>query len=108
MAFDLSVKRVVDYKKIDMTGDEWAYYQKLVETFTSGKSSGSEHFRDLFDVDDEGYIRMIRPPLGREVPWAVIIFLQNLMINQHERRRDRLFESKMRELEEMMKGKKDA
>lgn len=101
----ISVKRVIDYKKIDMSNDEWIYYQKLIKTFSTNDSSGSQYFHDLFDADDDGYIYMIHPPFGREIPWAVIMFLQNLMINQHERKRDRIFENKLQEFEDKIKEK---
>jgi len=87
--------RIVDHKKVDMTDEEHAYYRKLVNAFEDGPSS----FRDLFDVDADGCISFIRPPVGRQVPWAVIIFLQNLMINQHERRRDAILEQRLAEIE---------
>ncbi len=98
----ISIKRIIDYKKLDMVNDEWEYYNKLIEIFSVGNVSGSDYFHDIFDVDEEGYISFIRPPIGKEVPWAVIIFLQNLQINQHERRRDKIFESKMRKLENLI------
>ena len=98
----ISIKRIVDYKKVDMVSEEWEYYNKLVNEFSIGNISGSEYFHDIFDADDEGYIYMIRPPLGKEVPWAIIIFLQNLMLNQNIRKMNKLFESKMQKLEELI------
>jgi len=82
-------RRIIDYKSIDMEPEEFEYYQKLVEEFTYGGYSGKEQFRDIFDVDGDGCITMIRPPLKKEVGWAVIVFLQNLMINQRLRRMER-------------------
>ena len=77
---------IVDYKRVEMTEEEKAYYDKIVEEFTNGGYSGKEQFRDLFDVDADGCISMIRPPLKKEVAWVVLVFLQNLMINQRLRR----------------------
>jgi hypothetical protein len=77
---------IIDYKKIEMTEDEYNYYNQLISEFTYGNISGKDQFRDVFDVDDDGCISMIRPPLKKEVGWAVILFLQNLMINQRLRR----------------------
>jgi len=76
-----------------MSDQEYVYYRRLVDLF------GSEYFHDIFDSDEEGCIEFIHPPLGRQVPWAVLIFLQNLMINQHERRRDRILEQRFTEME---------
>ncbi|MHA2216333.1 MAG: hypothetical protein ACXACY_10365 [Candidatus Hodarchaeales archaeon] len=78
--------RVIDYKKIDMTDLEYEYYQQIVEEFSDGQYSGKEQFRDIFDVDGDGCIVSIRPPVKKQVAWAVIFFLQNLMINQRLRR----------------------
>ena len=77
---------IIDYKKVEMTEEEKAYYDKIVEEFTSGSYSGKEQFRDVFDVDADGCISMIRPPLKKEVAWVVLVFLQNLMLNQRLRR----------------------
>ena len=77
---------IIDYKKVEMIEEEKAYYDKLVEEFTNGGYSGKEQFRDIFDVDEDGCISMIRPPLKKEVAWVILVFLQNLMINQRLRR----------------------
>ena len=78
--------RVIDHKSVDMTDEEFNYYNKLIEEFTYANYSGKDQFRDIFDVDQDGCIIMLRPPLKKEVGWAVILFLQNLMINQRLRR----------------------
>jgi len=77
---------IVDYKKLEMIEEEKAYYDKIVEEFSNGSYSGKEQFRDVFDVDADGCISMIRPPLKKEVAWVVLVFLQNLMLNQRLRR----------------------
>lgn len=81
--------RIIDYKEVDMTNEEYGYYQRIVEEFSSGMYSGKEQFRDTFDVDEDGCITLIRPPLKKQTAWAVIVFLQNLMINQRLRRAER-------------------
>ena len=78
--------RVVDYKAVDMTDEEFEYYNKLTQELTFGTYNAKEQFHDMFDVDENGYISMIRPPMKKEVYWAVIVFLQNLMLNQHIRK----------------------
>lgn len=78
--------RVIDYKKVDMTDEEFDYYTRLVKEFTYGTYNGKDQFHDLFDVDDDGCISIINPPFRKDVSWAVIFFIQNLMINQRIRR----------------------
>ena len=93
----MSSQRVIDYKPVDMTDDEWDYYNKLVEEFSYGNYSGKEQFKDIFEVDGDGCITVIKPPLKREVGWAVILFLQNLMINQRLRRMEDWIKEKLDE-----------
>jgi hypothetical protein len=81
--------RIVDYKKVDMTDEEYTYYQQIIDTFSDGMYSGKEQFRDAFEVDNDGCITLVKPPLKKQVAWAVIFFLQNLMINQRMRRVER-------------------
>lgn len=94
-------QRVVDHKAVDMSEPEYAYYRRIVDVF------GSDCFQGLFDADEDGCISFIRPPLGREVPWAVLMFLQNLMLNQHERRRDRILEQRLTEMERALAGRRE-
>ena len=82
-------RKVIDFKSVDMEPEEFEYYQKLVQEFTQGPYSGKNQFHDIFDVDEDGCITIIRPPLKKEVAWGVIFFLQNLMINQRLRRMER-------------------
>jgi hypothetical protein len=81
--------RVIDHKGVDMTDEEYEYYSDLVSEFTFGTYNGKDQFHDMFEVDGEGCISMVKPPLKKEVGWAVIVFLQNLMINQRLRRMER-------------------
>jgi hypothetical protein len=80
------MKQIIDYKSIDMSELEFESYQQIVESFTDGNISGNIYFHDTFEVDDDGCIMFIKTPLQKQIPWAVIIFLQNLMINQRIRR----------------------
>lgn len=86
--------RVIDHKAVDMTDEEFEYYNKIIEEFTYGIHNGKEQFHDIFDVDDDGCILLIRPSLKKQVAWAAIMFLQNLMINQRLRR----METKIKEI----------
>lgn len=81
--------QVVDHKAVDMTDEEFAYYGKLVQEFTVGMSNGKDQFRDLFEVDGDGCITLIHPPIRRQIGWGILFFVQNLMINQRIRRMER-------------------
>jgi len=81
--------QVVDHKPVDMTDDEFGYYKRLVAEFTVGMSDGRDQFRDLFDVDGDGCITFIHPPIRRQVGWGVLFFVQNLMISQHLRKMEK-------------------
>ena len=82
-------KKIIDYKLVDMTDEEFDYYSKLLLEFTFEQHSGKDFFVDLFDVDENGIITFIKPPMKKQVPWAVIIFVQNLMLNQHIRKMEK-------------------
>jgi len=77
----------IGYQKVDLTQLEYEYYQKLVEQYSDDKQSGEVYFRDLFDTDDDGIIIMIHPT--KSIPWAILFFIQNLMINQNMRSNDK-------------------
>jgi len=83
------MQQIIDHKAVDMADEEYAYYKKLVEEFTVGMANGKEQFRDLFDVDGDGCITFIHPPIRKEIGWGVLFFVQNLMINQRIRRMER-------------------
>jgi len=77
--------KVIDYKKVDMSNDEYNYYKHLVEAFSDKDKNikGSIYFKDLFDVDKNGLITLIKTE--KSVPWAILFFVQQLMISQRLR-----------------------
>lgn len=77
-----------------MADEEYEQYQELVNAFTDGTYSGKNQFHDMFEVDGDGCVTLIKTPPGRQIGWGIIFFLQNLMINQRLRRMER----KIREL----------
>jgi len=91
-------REIIDHKSVDMMDEEYAYYKKLVEEFTIGMSNGKDQFRDLFDVDGDGCITLVRPPIRKQIGWGVLFFIQNLMINQRIRRMERQVEEWIRRL----------
>lgn len=75
--------KVIDYQNVDMTEEEFAYYKELVNQCTTNNFKGQEYFRDLFKTDEDGFIILITP--NKSVPWAVLFFVQQVMINQRLR-----------------------
>lgn len=82
--------KVIDYKKVDMTDQEFLYYKELVKQFSTDTFNAEEFFRDLFDTDDYGFIVMIMPK--KSIPMVILHFVQMLMINQRLRIIDELRE----------------
>ena len=75
--------KVIDYKKIDITDEEFDYYKQLVTQHTTPIFAGTDYFKGLFETDDEGFIYMITPK--QSIPWEVLFFIQQVMINQRLR-----------------------
>jgi hypothetical protein len=73
--------RLLDNKRIDMTNEEYDLYEKICNSYPKGK----DLFRGLFETDGEGVIMFLIPP-EKEFSMEVVMFLQNLMLQQHLRR----------------------
>ena len=76
---------IVDKKKVDMTDDEWALYQKICKSYTSGQNKGEDLFIDLFEADDNGIIMFLKPPSKRGISFEIFLFLMALQQQQHIR-----------------------
>ena len=74
------MKKGIDNKKVDLSEPEYKHYQELIKAY------GAENFNDLFEADKDGIITVIKPI--KSVPWAVLFFIQNVMINQQLRSND--------------------
>lgn len=77
--------RVVDNKRLDMTDDEWAMYEKIVKSYTNLTNKGEDLFKDLFETDGNGIIIFLRPPHARHTSLEVFLFLMSLFQHQHLR-----------------------
>lgn len=77
--------RVIDNKKVEMTDDEWAMYEKIVKSYTDLTGKGEDLFIDLFDTNDDGIIVFLKPPSKRRTSLEVFLFLMALMQHQHLR-----------------------
>lgn len=66
-----------------MTDQEFDYYKELVKQCSVDGVKGQDYFRGLFKTDNEGYITLITPT--QSIPWAILFFVQQLMISQRLR-----------------------
>jgi len=87
--------RIIDNKIIDLTDAEFALYQKIC----AGYAQGADLFKDLFETDDEGVIVFLYPP-SRPMSMEIVIYLQNIMMNQHLRKIYKEHDQAMKELKE--------
>ena len=77
--------RIIDNKKVDMTEDEWALYQKIVKSYTIPPNKGEDYFMDLFETDNNGIIIFLKPPSQRRTSFEIFLFLMALFQHQHIR-----------------------
>lgn len=91
--------RIVDNKRLDMTNDEFDLYQKICNSYPKGK----ELFRGLFESDGEGVIIYLVPP-QKQFSMEVVIFLQNLMVQQNLRRIYHEWQAAVDELKELKRS----
>lgn len=78
--------KIIDNKKVDVTHDEWAMYEKICESYDNPPSQkGRDLFIDLFEVDENGIIVYLKPPHSRLCSFEVYLFLMSLMVHQHLR-----------------------
>lgn len=85
MKTELGTPRVIDHKKVLLTGDEWNMYQQIVKSYTTMTNSGSDYFQDLFEVDNNGIIIFLKPPTKKHTSFEIFLFLMSVMQNQHLR-----------------------
>lgn len=101
--------KVIDYKKVNMSEDEFNYYKYLVEIFSDKDTKGSVYFKDLFDVDKNGFITLIKTE--KSIPWAILFFMQQLMLSQRLRLIDKInenlnkFDKRLKKLENIKEKK---
>ena len=69
-----------------MSDLEFDYYKHLVKSFSDENTNGNIYFKDLFESDDSGLITLVKTE--KSVPWAILFFVQQIMINQRLRLND--------------------
>lgn len=77
--------RIIDNKKINLTADESAMYDKIVKSYTTLTNKGEDLFIDLFETDENGIIIYLKPPSKRQTSFEVFLFLMSIMQHQHLR-----------------------
>jgi hypothetical protein len=77
--------KIIDNKKVDMTEDEWAMYQRIVKSYTTPTNRGEDLFIDLFETDDNGIMVFLKPPSKRQTSLEIFLFLMSLFQHQHIR-----------------------
>jgi len=74
--------KIIDNKKVDMTHDEWLYYQSICKSYDRQNFKGEDLFKDLFESDDAGRIVFIKPPSTRHTSMEVFLFISILFQHQ--------------------------
>lgn len=97
--------RVIDYKKIDLTEDEWQMYNKICRSYDRPNFKGEDLFSDLFETDDDGIIIFLKPPSKMYTSMEVFLFLMSLMQHQHLRRMEKRVEDALERIENYLKDK---
>ncbi len=77
--------KIIDNKKVEMSNDEWTYYQTICKSYDEPNFKGSDLFVGLFESDDNGIIIFLKPPSARKTSFEVYLFLMSLMQHQHLR-----------------------
>ncbi len=90
----------IGLRKVEISNQEYKYYQQLVKQYTDDKNKGSDYFANLFDTNDDGIITIIKAT--KSIPWEILFFIQNLMINQNLRQYDK----KIATIENKLNGSK--
>lgn len=77
--------RIIDHKKVEMTGDEWDLFEKICKSYDEPHFKGADLFSGLFETDDAGIIIFLRPPSTKRTSFEVYLFMMSLMQHQHLR-----------------------
>jgi hypothetical protein len=96
---------VIDNKKVDLTPDEWALYQNIVQSYTTPTNKGQDLFIDLFEVDENGIIIFLRPPSKRQTSFEVFLFLIAIQTQQHLRLMYKRIDDMCDQIKEKLKEK---
>jgi hypothetical protein len=94
---------IIDKKKIDLTDDEWAMYQRIVASYTKlPYQKGEDFFIDLFETDADGLIVFLKPPSQRQVSLEIFLFCMSVMQHQHLRSMQKQMSNLCKKVEEKL------
>lgn len=77
--------RVVDYKKLEMSEEEWNLYTTICRSYDRPNSKGEDLFKDLFESNNDGIITLIKPPSKGYTSMEVFLFITSIFIQQNLR-----------------------
>jgi len=75
--------RIIDNKKISLTDDEFALYQKIAKSYNRQNFDGRDLFKGLFETDENGIIIFLKPPTSKYISMEVYMFFVSIMVHQH-------------------------
>lgn len=75
--------RIIDNKKMLLTDDEFALFQKIATSYDRPNFQGKDLFQGLFETNKDGIIIFLRPPSSKYTSMEVYMFLVGIMVHQH-------------------------
>ncbi len=70
--------RIIDNKKISLTADEFALYERIAQSYDRPNFQGKDLFNGLFETDDNGIIIFLKPPTAKYTSMEVYMFLVSI------------------------------
>ena len=90
--------RIVCNRKVDMSNDEYAMFEKIRDSYTNATNNGEDYFDELFETDESGIIVFLRPPSKKFTSLEIFLFLVALQSQQHLRRMQEQLDTALLEL----------
>lgn len=81
------MKQKVGDQIVEISQDEYDYYIEII-----GNLNGTKDFVGLFEVDEDGFITIVKPT--KPIPQIVLFFINQLMISQRLRWIDEMRKAK--------------
>lgn len=72
--------RAIDNKPLDLSDNEFEYYIKLVEAFSTNVFQNTFEVEEKEDSPDYGFIKLVTPPMDRNLPLGVVFFFDELYV----------------------------
>ena len=101
----LGMIRIIDYKKVDLTDDEYQMYQNICRSYDRPNFKGEDLFRDIFETDDDGFIVFLKPPTKHFTSMEVFLFVCSIMQHQHLRRLEQRVDDAIERMEKLITEK---